>query len=290
MLKIVFITGISGSGKSVALRMLEDSGYTCVDNLPARFLHDFIAMSREGGMERVAIAIDVRSPGELDELPAVITSLRARGTAIQVVFLDSNDHTLMQRYSESRRRHPLTDRLQRDGITPSLQECIATERRMLASLREQEHVIDTSDLTPGQLRAWIRDLIRADRPAVVLTFESFAYKRGVPGDADLVFDVRCLPNPYYDHLLRPMTGRDVPVAQWLSQFGSVGTMVDDIAGFVERWLPLYMQDTRNYLTIAIGCTGGQHRSVYVAEELARRFSYHSPLLVRHRNQPAPDLP
>lgn len=290
MLNIVLITGISGSGKSVALRMLEDSGYTCVDNLPVRFLHDFIAMSREGGMERVAIAIDVRSPGELDDLPAVLTSLRAMGTDVRVVFLDSNDHTLMQRYSESRRRHPLTDRLQRDGNPPSLQECIATERRMLAPLREQEHVIDTSDLTPGQLRAWMRDLVRADRPSVVLTFESFAYKRGVPGDADLVFDVRCLPNPYYDRELRPMNGRDAPVAKWLSQFGSVGTMVDDIAGFVERWLPLYMQDTRNYLTVAIGCTGGQHRSVYVAEELARRFAHHSPLLVRHRNQPAPETP
>lgn len=290
MLNIVLITGISGSGKSVALRMLEDSGYTCVDNLPVRFLHDFIGMTREEGMERIAVAIDVRSPGELNELPGVLTSLRASGTAVRVVFLDSNDHTLMQRYSESRRRHPLTDRLQRDGSPPSLQECIATERRMLASLREQEHVIDTSDLTPGQLRAWMRDLVQADRPSVVLTFQSFAFKRGVPGDVDLVFDVRCLPNPYYDSDLRPLTGRDTPVAQWLSQFGSVGTMVDDIASFVERWLPLYMQDTRNYLTVGIGCTGGQHRSVYVAEELARRFAYHSPLLVRHRNQPALDIP
>ncbi|WP_353151606.1 RNase adapter RapZ [Pollutimonas bauzanensis] len=290
MLNIVLITGISGSGKSVALRLLEDCGYTCVDNLPVRFLHEFIASTRESGLERVAVAIDVRSPGELAELPDVITGLRAMGTAFRVIFLDANDHTLQQRYSESRRRHPLTDRLQEGGKSPSLQECIDTERELLAAMREQEHVIDTSDLTPGQLRAWVRDLVQADRAPVVLTFESFAYKRGVPGDADLVFDVRCLPNPHYDQALRPLTGRDEPVAQWLAQFGSVETMIEDIAGFIRRWLPLYMQDTRNYLTVAIGCTGGKHRSVYVTEQLARRFADHSPLLVRHRNQPPPDIP
>lgn len=290
MLKVVLITGISGSGKSVALRLLEDSGYTCVDNLPVRFLREFIASTHEDSLERVAVAIDVRSPGELDGLPAVITELRAMGTEFRVIFLDANDNTLMQRYSESRRRHPLTDRLQQGGKSPSLRDCIDTEREMLAPLREQEHVIDTSDLTPGQLRAWMRDLIQADRAALVLTFESFAYKRGVPGDADLVFDVRCLPNPHYDRDLRPLTGRDEPVAQWLAQFGSVETMIEDIAGFIRRWLPLYMQDTRNYLTVAIGCTGGQHRSVYVTEQLARRFADHSPLLVRHRNQPPTDIP
>ena len=290
MLRIVLITGISGSGKSVALRLLEDAGYICVDNLPVRFLHEFIASTREDGIERVAVAIDVRSPGELAGLPGVITSLRAMGTAFRVIFLDANDHTLQQRYSESRRRHPLTDKLQHGGTTPSLQDCINAERELLAPLREQEHVIDTSDLTPGQLRAWVRDLVQADRAAVVLTFESFAYKRGVPGDADLVFDVRCLPNPHYDQALRPLTGKDEPVAKWLSQFGSVETMIEDIAGFIRRWLPLYMQDTRNYLTVAIGCTGGQHRSVYVVEQLARRFADHSPLLVRHRNQPPAPIP
>jgi UPF0042 nucleotide-binding protein len=285
MLKTVLITGISGSGKSVALHLLEDSGYTCVDNLPVRFLHDFISTVKETDNERVAVAIDVRSPGEIDELPDVIQRLRAQGISFRVIFLDANDHTLQQRYSESRRRHPLTDRLRREGHSPSLQECIDTERRMLAPLREQEHVIDTSDLTPGQLRAWVRDLVQADRAPVVLTFESFAYKKGVPGDADLVFDVRCLPNPHYDQALRPLTGRDEPVAAWLNQFGSVQAMIDDIAGFVRRWLPLYIQDTRNYLTVAVGCTGGKHRSVYVVEQLAHAFRDHAPLLVRHRNQP-----
>ena len=287
-MKIVIITGISGSGKSVALRLLEDSGYTCVDNLPVKFLHEFIATVREEHLERVAVAIDVRSPGELAGLPDILTGLRSQGVELKVIFLDASDHALMQRYSESRRRHPLTDRLQQKGDSPSLLECIHTERDLLASLREQEHVIDTSGLTPGQLRAWMRELIQAGRADVVLTFESFAYKRGVPGDADLMFDVRCLPNPHYDRDLKPLTGRDAPVAQWLAQFGSVENMVEDISSFIRRWLPLYLQDTRNYLTIAIGCTGGQHRSVYVVEQLALRFSDHSPLLVRHRNLPAPD--
>ncbi len=284
MLRVVLITGISGSGKSVALRMLEDTGFTCVDNLPVRFLSEFIATARDDGMERVAVAIDVRSPGELAELPDVVTAMRAMGTSLRVVFLDASTNTLAQRYSESRRRHPLTDRLQRGGHAPSLGDCIALERELLAPLRDQEHVIDTSDLTPGQLRAWIQDLIQADRPPLVLTFESFAYKRGVPRDADLVFDVRCLPNPYYDANLRPLTGRDEPVATWLAGFEIVGRMIDDIAGYLNRWLPQYTQDTRNYLTVAVGCTGGQHRSVYVVEQLALRFSDHDPLLVRHRTQ------
>ncbi|MGB3275605.1 MAG: RNase adapter RapZ [Castellaniella sp.] len=283
MLNIVLITGISGSGKSVALRMLEDTGYTCIDNLPVRFLHEFIASTRDSGLERVAVAIDVRTPGDLDDLPGILTSLRAMGTALHVIFLDADDHTLMQRYSESRRRHPLTDRLRQEGLDASLQDCITRERELLGPLRNQEHVIDTSNLAPGQLRAWVRDLVQTDRPAVILTFESFAYKRGVPHDADLVFDVRCLPNPHYDAQLRSLTGRDAPVADWLAQFGSVENMIDDIAAFIRKWLPLYMQDTRNYLTVAIGCTGGQHRSVYVTEQLARRFADHSPLLVRHRN-------
>lgn len=290
MLKVVLITGISGSGKSVALRLLEDTGFTCVDNLPVPFLQEFLHRSAETGLERVAVAIDVRAPGDLHQLPTVINELRESGMPIRVVFLDANDHTLRQRYSESRRRHPLTDRLRQDGQSPSLQTCIDAERHLLASLRETEYLIDTSDLTPGQLRAWIRDFVQADRAPVVLTFESFAYKRGVPGDADLLFDVRCLPNPHYDPELRPMTGKDEPVAQWLAQFGSVENMINDIACFVERWLPLYMQDTRNYLTVAIGCTGGQHRSVYVTEQLAQRFAHHSPLLIRHRNQPPTDIP
>jgi len=284
-LNVVLITGISGSGKSVALRMLEDAGYTCVDNLPVRFLHEFIASTRDDANKRVAVAIDVRSPGDLDELPDVVTALRAMGTQLRVVFLDADDETLTQRYSESRRRHPLSDRMSASGTVPSLLECISLERELLDPLRNQAHVVDTSGLIPGQLRTWIRDLVQADRSPLILTFESFAFKHGVPRDADLVFDVRCLPNPHYDPALRPLTGRDQPVALWLSGFNDVVTMIDDIEAFIRKWLPRYTEDTRSYLTVAIGCTGGKHRSVYVVETLGRRFADHKQLLVRHRSRP-----
>lgn len=285
---VVLITGISGSGKSVALRVLEDSGYTCVDNLPVRFLKDFIADMYDSPIRRVAVAIDVRSPGEINDLPGAIAALRAMGTQLRVVFLDADDETLMQRYSESRRSHPLSDRVRKEGSTPGLQECIALERDLLDPLRNQEHVIDTSDMTPGQLRAWIRDLVQTDRTQLLLTFESFAFKKGVPRDADLVFDVRCLPNPHYDATLRPLTGRDEPVATWLEAFGDTRVMVDDIEAFIRKWLPRYTQDTRSYLTVAVGCTGGKHRSVYVVEALAKRFADQPQVLVRHRNQPQGD--
>ena len=282
--RVVLITGISGSGKSVALRLLEDSGYTCVDNLPVRFLSEFIASVRDSTVKLVAVAIDARSPDEIDELPGVITALRAMGTSLRVVFLEADDETLIARYSESRRRHPLSDRIAAEGITASLEQCIAMERELLEDLRNQEHVIDTSGLSPGQLRAWVRDLVQADRTPLVITFESFAFKQGVPRDADLMFDVRCLPNPHYDKDLRPLTGRDKPVADWLASFDECGQMIDDIETFIRKWLPHYTEDTRSYLTVAIGCTGGQHRSVYVVESLARRFEGHEHTLVRHRNQ------
>ncbi len=283
-LRVVLITGISGSGKSVALRLLEDSGYTCVDNLPVRFLSEFIASVRDSMVKLVAVAIDARSPDEIDELPGVITALRAMGTSLRVVFLEADDETLIARYSESRRRHPLSDRIAAEGITASLEQCIAMERELLEELRNQEHVIDTSGLSPGQLRAWVRDLVQADRAPLLITFESFAFKQGVPRDADLMFDVRCLPNPHYDKDLRPLTGRDKPVADWLASFDECGQMIDDIETFIRKWLPHYTEDTRSYLTVAIGCTGGQHRSVYVVESLAKRFEGHEHTLVRHRNQ------
>jgi UPF0042 nucleotide-binding protein len=284
-LNVVLITGISGSGKSVALRMLEDADYTCVDNLPVRFLHEFIASRQENSGERIAVAIDARSADELGELPEIIAALRAGNTQLRVVFLEASDATLLQRYAESRRRHPLSDRSRKKGKVLSLEDCIAQERELLDPLRSQGQVIDTSGLTPGQLRAWVRDLVQADRSPLVLTFESFAFKNGVPRDADMVFDVRCLPNPHYDPALRPLTGRDQPVAHWLAAFDDVQQMVTDIEGFIRKWLPRYTEDTRSYLTVAVGCTGGKHRSVFVVEALARRFADHTQLLVRHRNQP-----
>ncbi|MEI8402785.1 MAG: RNase adapter RapZ [Alcaligenaceae bacterium] len=284
-LNVVLITGISGSGKSVALRMLEDADYTCVDNLPVRFLHEFITSRSGNAGERIAVAIDARSADELGDLPEVITALRTGNTQLRVVFLEATDETLLQRYAESRRRHPLSDHMRKKGKVLSLEECIAQERELLDPLRSQGQVIDTSGLTPGQLRAWVRDLVQADRSPLLLTFESFAFKHGVPRDADMVFDVRCLPNPHYDPALRPLTGRDQPVADWLASSDDVQQMVSDIEGFIRKWLPRYTEDTRSYLTVAVGCTGGKHRSVYVVEALARRFAEHTQLLVRHRNQP-----
>jgi len=283
MLKIVLLTGISGSGKTVALHVLEDAGYLCMDNLPVRLLSDAMTSAQQGGLDRVAVAIDARAPGDLAQLPAVMTALRDAGHTLRVVFLEADDAVLQQRYDESRRRHPLALRGQGSA---SLQECIQTERALLESLRDAAHVIDTSHSTPGQLRDWVLELVKADRATVLLTFESFAYKHGVPSDADLVFDVRCLPNPYYDRALRPLTGRDAAVAQWLETFESVQNMIADVAAFIRRWLPHYLRDTRSYLTVGIGCTGGRHRSVYVVERLAQGFSDHPTVLVRHRQQMA----
>lgn len=282
---LVLITGISGSGKSVALNQLEDLGYYCVDNLPIQLLHDFVATTREADIKKVAVAIDIRTPGDIGSLPQIITALRARGTPVLTIFLEANDQTILQRYSESRRRHPLTHRI--EGVTDeasSLEECVRYERKHLAPLKLQEHNIDTSNIKPAQLRAWIKDLVGVDTRNILLTFESFAFKIGVPSSADLVFDVRCLPNPHYDRELRPLTGRDEPVALWLSQFDIVNELIRDIANYIEKWLPCYQQDTRSYLTVAIGCTGGQHRSVYVVEQLAKIFSDHKSLRVRHRAQ------
>jgi UPF0042 nucleotide-binding protein len=282
---VVVITGISGSGKSVALKWLEDAGYACVDNLPVQLLQEFIAGARESQSARVAVAIDARSQGDLSQLPDLLTAQRAMGTHIRVVFLDADDHTLVQRYSESRRQHPLAKTITKSGQTPTLKACIELERDLLDRLRMQEHVVDTSGLTPGQLRNWMRDFVEADRPGLILTLESFAFRQGTTRDADLVFDVRCLPNPHYDPDLRPLTGCDLPVAQWLAGFDEVKEMIDDIEAFTRKWLPRYMQDTRSYLTLAVGCTGGQHRSVYVIEALAKRFADMPTLVIRHRQQP-----
>lgn len=281
---VVLITGMSGSGKSVALKWLEDAGYACVDNLPVSLLQDLIDNAQRAHNRRLAIAIDARSQGDLRELPEILDSLRSKGTLIRVVFLDADDATLVQRYSETRRRHPLADRMAANNQPVSLQACISQERELLDRLRNREHVIDTSGLKPAQLRDWMRDLIQADRPGLIMTLESFAYKQGAPRDADLVFDVRCLPNPHYDPELKPLTGMDEPVVAWLDGYPEVSEMVDDIEIFVRKWLPRYTADTRNYLTIAIGCTGGQHRSVYVVEALARRFKDIAGLLKRHRQQ------
>jgi UPF0042 nucleotide-binding protein len=287
---VVLLTGMAGGGKSVAMHALEDAGFFCVDNLPAELLLDFLRLERQRSSRRVAIAVDVRSAGSLPLLLPLIKDLRASGVAIRSIFLDANTETLMRRFSETRRPHPL--RLDHDtqfgGLGDgedshrALLDAIALERELLAALRVESTVIDSSQLRPAQLRAWVRDLVVVAGTSLTLVFESFAYKHGVPSDADFVFDVRVLPNPYYDRELRPLTGRDAPVAAYLAAQPEVGLMLKQIAGFLQQWLPNFSADQRSYLTVAIGCTGGQHRSVYLVEMLARQFGHHGQVLKRHR--------
>ena len=283
-MRVVLVTGMSGSGKSVAIRLLEDVGYYCVDNLPPRFLLDLCAYLSDAGHAEVAVSVDARSELSLAELPKIVEDLRRAAHDVRVLFLTASTDALVQRYSESRRRHPLSERLAigTSGLEPTLTESIEAERDLLAPLNVIGHLIDTSTLQPNTLRNWVRQFADTPRAKLTLTFESFAFKQGVPVDADLVFDVRNLPNPFYEPQLRPLTGLDAPVIAYLAASRRVREMTEDIAAFIEKWLPSYVQDTRHYVTVAIGCTGGQHRSVYVVEQLVQRFAGAERVLARHR--------
>jgi len=283
---VVLVTGMSGAGKSVAMHALEDAGFACVDNLPSELLLDLLRLERQRTVRRrLAIAVDVRSAGSLPLLLPLLTQLRAEGVSVRSIFLDAKDDALMRRFSETRRPHPLRQGEQDPSDTEAhraLLDAIAIERALLAELREQSTVLDTSLLRPAQLRAWVRDLVEVDGNQLTLVFESFAFKHGVPSDADFVFDVRVLPNPYYDRTLRPYTGRDKPVADYLDAQPEVAEMKAQISAFLTRWLPSFAADQRSYLTVAIGCTGGQHRSVYLVEQLTAAFASHGQVLKRHR--------
>jgi len=274
--QIVLVSGLSGSGKSIAIAVLEDAGYYCVDNLPLAMLESLVEHLGQEGHERIAIAIDARSGASFSQLPAIAESLRDKGSDLRIIFLEAKTLSLVRRFSETRRRHPLSS----DSV--SLQEAIQLEREMLADVAPLGHRIDTSDLSPSALRLWIKDLIQQDRSRITLLFQSFGFKHGIPLDADLVFDVRCLPNPHYVPELRPLTGRDQAVAEYIEASPDAMAMLADISGFVENWLPCFIRDHRAYLTVAIGCTGGQHRSVYFAETLAAAFREREQVLVRHR--------
>ncbi|RCS58658.1 RNase adapter RapZ [Parvibium lacunae] len=279
-MKIVIVSGQSGSGKSVVMRVLEDAGYCCVDNLPASFVPQLITKWTAAGETHLAISCDTRSATALQALPTTLDQLRAQGHDVKALFLTTNNATLIQRYSESRRRHPLATQPQSAQMT--LLECIQQERDILAPIAAISHVVDTSGLAVQTLRAWVIDFVSADRAPLTLLFESFAFKQAIPLDADLVFDVRCLPNPYYDLALRPLSGLDAPVAQYLGGIETVRDMIGDITRFVSKWLPHYLHDNRSYLTVAVGCTGGQHRSVYCVQEIAKHFAAREQVLVRHR--------
>ena len=287
-MRIILITGISGSGKSVGLNALEDAGYFCVDNLPPTLLRELVATRMKEGAMALAVAMDARSADSLTGLPADIKRLKDDGHDVKVLFLTAKTESLIARFSETRRSHPLSHRVRPDqdpADRPTLIECILREREMLVTIEGLGHVIDTSGLSASKLRLWLKDLVDTERAPLTLLFESFAFKFGVPLDADLVFDVRMLPNPYYDVTLRALTGKDAPVAAFLAAQPEVGDLLGDIRGFVEKWLPSFKRDNRSYLTVAIGCTGGQHRSVYFAEQLTCYFGSAQQVLLRHRELP-----
>ena len=286
-MRIVLITGISGSGKSVALNVLEDTGYYCVDNLPPALLAHLVAQLTDEGTQALAVAVDARSAESLVSLPDAVRALRDQGHDVKIMYLTANTHSLVARFSETRRSHPLSHELkpgQNPAARRTLIECISEERERLSAIEQLGHVIDTSELSANKLRAWIKDLVQSENAPLTLFFESFAFKVGVPLDADFVFDVRAIPNPYYDLALRPMTGRDAPVIAFLDAQPSADEMFKDIRDFVAKWLPSFKTDNRSYLTVAVGCTGGQHRSVYMAERLARHFHPIEQVVLRHREQ------
>ncbi len=275
--QLVLLSGLSGSGKSVALKVLEDAGYFAVDNLPATLIPALIE-SLQGSSDKIAISIDARTGDTVEALPAIIRDMNERQLDCRVIFLEASDDALARRFSETRRPHPLSER-----VTGGVEACVAEERRMLADIAELGHRIDTSDLSPNTLRGWIKDWLSLDRSRITLAFQSFGFKHGIPLDADLVFDARFLPNPFYDPALRPLSGKDEAVKAFLEADLNVAHFIDDIAGFILRWLPSFVRDNRAALTIAIGCTGGQHRSVYIVEELAHRFGASQQVLARHRD-------
>ena len=270
--QLIIVTGLSGSGKSIAIRQLEDSGYYCLDNLPADFLQSVVAHLAQHGLKKLAVSIDARSQVNLETARSAMQQLAGAGCDVRV-----------RRFSETRRRHPLTGPQEDGSADRTLNDAISLERELLAPATQYAHVIDTTGLLPNTLRDWVRTFAQAEQSMMTLAFESFAFKNGIPVAADLVFDVRNLPNPYYDPQLRPLTGLDAPVADYLAQFENVREMIADIEQFLAKWLPSYEAQNRHYLTIAIGCTGGQHRSVYVANTLGRLFKDKVLTVVRHRN-------
>ena len=274
-MQLILVSGLSGSGKSIALHVLEDGGFYCVDNLPAGSLDQVLGYLAEAGHQRVAVSVDARSAA-LAALPDHIARLRGRGIDVRVLYLEATTAALLRRFSETRRRHPLA------SSGAALQEAIEQERALLAGVAPLGHRIDTSELLPRVLQNWIRDLLGIGSGALTLLFESFAYRDGIPLDADWVLDARMLPNPHYEPRLRPFTGRDPAVADYLRADPAVGRWLEDVRSLLARWLPESVRENRSYVSVAIGCTGGRHRSVYLAERLADAFRGEWNVLVRHR--------
>jgi UPF0042 nucleotide-binding protein len=273
--QLILVSGLSGSGKSIALHVLEDGGFYCVDNLPATLLLEVVDFLAEAGHERVALSIDARSAA-LPALPEHLETLKRRGVDCRVMYLEASVQTLLRRFSETRRRHPLASA----GFT--LPEAIERERALLAGVAALGQRLDTSELQPRVLQNWIRDMLGVGAESLTLLFESFAYRDGIPLDADWVLDARMLPNPHYDPQLRPYTGKDAVVVEYLARDENVQRWLADVRALLGRWLPEIVRENRSYVTVAIGCTGGRHRSVYLAERLAESFGPDWRVLVRHR--------
>ena len=274
-MQLVLVSGLSGSGKSIALRVLEDAGYYCIDNLPANFLMETVDFLADAGHDRAAVSIDARSAA-LPALPEHIAELSRRGVDCRVLYLEANPAALLRRFSETRRRHPLA------GPGMTLAEAIERERQLLAGVAPLGSRIDTSDLQPRVLQNWIRDLLGLGSGTLTLLFESFSYRDGIPLDADWVLDARMLANPHYDPQLRPYNGCDAPVIEYLGRDSAVQRWLGDLRVLLGKWLPEIVRENRSHVTVAIGCTGGRHRSVYLAEELAKSFRGEWRVLVRHR--------
>lgn len=282
-MRLVIISGLSGSGKSVALHALEDLGFYCIDNIPTTMLRSFVdelLLRRDPAFENVGVGLDARNRRRSDiaEIPTLVKQLRANALACEVVFLETDDKVLLSRFSETRRKHPLTDE------NTSLAEAIKKERELLGPVIDTaELVIDTTDMSVSKLREQISERVAPRTPGKLsIMIESFGYKHGLPANADFVFDVRCLPNPYWEPQLRPLSGNDPPVKNFLDAQPLVQEMIAAIAGFLEEWIPRYQDFQRSYLTVAIGCTGGMHRSVYVAEAIAKRLeARYGPIRTQH---------
>ncbi|MCG7991733.1 MAG: RNase adapter RapZ [Candidatus Thiodiazotropha lotti] len=281
-IKLQIVTGLSGSGKTIALHTLEDLGYYCIDNLPVSLLvsvSDYLNDEPEETFKKTAVGIDARSqPSQISNLPEVVKSIRQRGLDCNMLFLDAQLDTLIKRFSETRRKHPLTNQQR------SLSEAIQHERDLLQPLNEAADLrIDTTHTNVHELRDLVRNRIGGESGQVSILFESFGFKHGLPRDVDYLFDVRCLPNPYWQTELRRYTGMDRPVADFLHEQEETKKMVADLIDFLSRWIPAFEADGRSYLTIAIGCTGGQHRSVYVVECLVKHFKAAGlQVMSRHR--------
>jgi RNase adapter protein RapZ len=279
-MRLIIISGRSGSGKSTALHVLEDVGFNCVDNLPASLLPALVQQLQQHPEERFAVSIDARNTWkELEQFPQLLKSASVPGLECEVLFLDARGPKLIQRFSETRRKHPLSD------DNTDLKSAIDQERNLLEPIADSaDLIIDTTDLTLHQLRDLVKQRILGnDAPGMAIQFQSFGFKHGIPVDVDLVFDVRCLPNPYWKPHLRPFSGQDQPVIDFLSSQEDVNAMFTDIHDYLNRWIPRFEANNRSYLTIAIGCTGGQHRSVYLSERLHAAFDdRYDNVQVRHR--------